>query len=212
MKKLIAVVGFTMLLVTAMSAWAEDGSWAIKADYTESCSCSVPCPCSFGSPATRGHCDASGLIEISEGHNGDVNLDGIKVAVSARLGSWAKFYVSENATDAQVDAAVALVRNVEVFGDYYPESLENVTVEKAPINVERSGDNIKFSTPFSNVSIDMMRGLNGDPVHITNLPMRALIGHTQYKSSINSHKSTDREFTYEGTNALTSIVEASSAN
>lgn len=212
MNKLIAIVGVTMLLVMAVSVSAGDGSWAIKANYTETCSCSVPCPCTFGSPATRGHCDANGLIEISEGHNGDVNLDGVNVAVSARLGNWVKFYVNENATDAQADAAVALIRKTDIFGAYYPESLENVTIEKAAITVERSGDNIKFSTPFSNASIDMMRGLNGEPVHIQNLPMRALSGHTQYKSSVHSHKSSDQEFNYEGTNALTSVVKASSGS
>lgn len=212
MKKLFTLIGISMLLIMAVSAWAGEGSWSIKADYTETCSCTVPCPCSYGSPATRGHCEANSLIEIKEGNMGDINLDGINIAISGRLGSWAKFYVSENATDEQADAAVALLRNEQLFGSYYPESMEDMSVEKASISVEKTDTNIKFSTPFSNVEIEMMKGLNGKPIHVQNIYQDAITGHTQYKSSVNNHKSSDKEFTYEGTNGLTAVISASSGS
>jgi len=212
MKKLIAIVGFTMLLVMVMSAWAGDDNWAIKADYYETCSCSIPCPCGFGEAPNRGHCDANGLVEISEGHLGDIKLDGIKVAMSTGLGNWVKFYVSENATDEQAAAAVAVLRKENVFGVYYPETMQNVTTEKAMISVERTDTNVKFSTPFSNAEIEMMSGLDGNPIHFENLPLRVMKGHTLYKSTMNSHKSKDQQFEYSGTNASTSIIDESSGN
>lgn len=212
MKKLIAIVGVTMLLVMAMSSWAGDESWTIKADYYETCSCSIPCPCGFGEAPTRGHCDVNGLVEISEGHLGDVKLDGIKVAMSTGLGNWVKFYVSENATDEQATAAVAVLRKANVFGVYYPETMQNATTEKAMISVERTDTNVKFSTPFSNAEIEMMTGLNGKPIHIVNLPLRVMKNHTLYKSTIHNHKSDDQEFEYSGTNASTSIIDESSGN
>jgi len=52
---------------------------AIKAGYTDSCSCQPSCPCLFGSAPTLGHCEGVTLVEIESGHYGDVQLDGINV-------------------------------------------------------------------------------------------------------------------------------------
>ncbi len=210
MKKQIAVIVVAFVAVTFSLAWSGGKDWAIKAQYAESCSCSVPCPCTFGSSATRGHCDANGLVEIEKGHLGKVELDGISVVMTTRLGEWAKFYVSDFATDKQVDAVIELLKNESVFGAYFPEKVKILSVDKKPINIERNGSRIKFSAANTFVEIEKVVGLDGKPIKIQNLPLLALADHTQYKSITNRHQSTDKEFSYSATNGLTSTIDISS--
>ena len=136
MKKQIAVIIMAIIAMTFTLAWSGGKDWSIKAQYAESCSCSIPCPCTFGSSATRGHCDANGLVEIDKGHFRNVKLDGISVVMTTRLGEWAKFYVSDFATDKQVDAVIELLKNESVFGAYFPEKVKILSVDKKPIVIE----------------------------------------------------------------------------
>ena len=99
----IALLAVVSLCLTAACATpqADDGSaeaaWAVKANYVDSCSCKPSCPCLFGSHATLGYCEGLTLIEIEQGHFGDVRLDGIEVVAVYRSGNWIKFYVTDEA-------------------------------------------------------------------------------------------------------------------
>ena len=103
--------------IVVPSAAAQD--WAIEADYTETCSCDPTCPCLFGSPSTHGYCRGNNLIEINEGHFGDVRLDGISMVTAFSLGKWLKIYIDEKATDEQAKALVELVKLDRTFGFIY---------------------------------------------------------------------------------------------
>ena len=46
------------------------------------------------------------MLEIREGHYGQVDLAGVTVLAVYNSGKWAKFFVSENSTKAQADAVV----------------------------------------------------------------------------------------------------------
>lgn len=212
MKKLsISILLLTVLfLFIAIQSTSASDNWAVKASYTESCSCSVPCPCTFGGAPTMGHCHANGLMEIEKGHVGDVQLDGISVVLTTSLGEWVKFYVSDNASDEQLDAAIKLIKMDAVFGAYFPEDVKVLSVEKAPITVEKSDTMIKFSVANSTVEIGVVAGLDGKPIKIQNLPMKALNDHTQYKSVTLTFKDEDNGFEYTGTNGLTSNFDISS--
>ncbi len=205
MRKQIIILMLVVGIMAAMAVSVSAQDWAIKGDYTESCSCNPACPCVFGSPATLGHCDASGLLEIKEGHYGDVNLDGISVFQTGRLGAWMKYYLSEDATDEQVNAVEPLMAALFPFGD-----MEILAIEKTPISIERSETKVKFSVPVSTVEIEMMKGRDGKTIKIQNLAAPFYIDYTLYKSIALSHKSKDKEFNYSGTNGLTSKVDASS--
>ena len=85
-----------------------------------------------------------------------------------------------------------------------------LSTEKVPISIERSETKVKFSVPASTVEIEIMKGRDGKPIQIRNLPAARLVDYTQYKSITNSHKSKDKEFSYAGTNGLTSKVDTSS--
>jgi hypothetical protein len=211
MKKQIIIGVMALALMAAMSASAGSEEWAIKADYTGSCSCNPACPCLFGSPPTLGHCDDVGLFEIKQGHYGDVSLDGISLVLTSRFGQWVKVSVSKDATDEQVKAAVKLITAV----GFRPASAKVLSTEKVTISIERTADKIKFSVPSTTVEIEMMRGLNGKPIKIQNLPAPNLpfpriIDHTQYKSITLSHDSEDKKYSYSGTNGFTAKIDATS--
>lgn len=54
--------------------------WEINAREYSNCNCAYGCPCQFNALPTHGHCSAVVAFEIDQGHHGDTNLDGLKVA------------------------------------------------------------------------------------------------------------------------------------
>ena len=186
--------------------------WAINADWAGSCSCNPACPCNFGSPATRGHCEGNGLIEIKEGHYGDVRLDGMSVVMAFRFFEWVKLYVDENATDEQAKAVVELIKLDPTFGIFFSGGAKILSIEKAPVSIEKTSTTVKFSVPDSTVEMEMLTGRDGKPVKIQNLSFPFLGDYTQYKSITVSHHSEDKEFSYSGTHGEASPIEATSKN
>ena len=53
-----------------------------------------------------------------------------------------------------------------------------------------------------------MRGLNGKPITIDNLPSVAYHKYTQYESVVHTHKSDGGDFSHKGTNGFTSVMIA----
>jgi len=207
MKKqiILSMMILSMIVAIAAPTWAQ--KWSIKADHAESCSCNPACPCYFGSPPTLDHCEAIMLTEIKEGHYGAVRLDGISVVTALRIGNWVEFYVSENATDEQVKAARQLIETV--YAMILPRGTKVLSTERAPVSVDRTATKVKFSVPTSTVEIEMMKGWDGKPIKIQNLPVAWAMDHTQYKSITLRHHSEDKKFSYSGTNGFTSKVDVS---
>jgi hypothetical protein len=214
MSRLFAVLAVLSLTLTAAWLPADEGlpqdtAWSVKADYTDTCSCTPTCPCFFGSAPTLGHCEGITLVEIDSGHYGDVRLDGVKVLAVYRGGNWIKFYVNDEADKAQTEAAVKLLPTFEEFF-----ASENVLeVKNVPITVERTAERIKISTPNTTAEIEVMKGKNGKPIKIENLPAPAFpappyLDHTQYRSVILKHEAEDKQFEYSGTNGFTARIEA----
>jgi hypothetical protein len=187
----------------------QNTAWSVKADYTDSCSCQPTCPCFFGSAPTLGHCEGVTLVEIESGHYGDVRLDGVKVLAVYRGGGWIKFYVTDEADKAQTEAAVKLLPAFEEFF-----ASENVLeVKNVRISVERSAERMTISTPNTTAEIEIMKGKNGKPIKIENLPSPdfpapPLLDHTQYRSVILKHEAEDKQFEYSGTTGFTARIEA----
>ncbi|KPK29036.1 MAG: hypothetical protein AMJ61_00740 [Desulfobacterales bacterium SG8_35_2] len=209
MKSHITIRVLVIFIMGIMAASLSAKDWAIKANYTESCSCNPVCPCLFGSPSTLGYCEGNNLIEIKEGHYGDVNLDGISLVTAFSLGKWLKIYVSDNATDEQSKAALELLKLKETFGFIYAGKSEIISQEKASVSIAKTDTSVKFSVPASTVEIEMMKGWEGKPIKIQNIGVPFMRDYTQYKSITTSHKSKDKEFKHSGTNGLTAGIEAS---
>ncbi len=206
MKKQLIVLMLASFITVAMTASVVAQDWAIKGDYTDSCSCNIACPCFFGSPPTKAFCEGSGLFEIKKGRYGDVSLDGVSFVWTFRMGNWIKYYVNEDVSDEQAKAVEPIM--AALFD--LPEDWKVLSSEKAPVSIERTATKVKFSVPASEVEIEMMEGRGGNPIKIENLPAPFLMDYTQFKSVNNSHKSKDKEFSYSGTNGFTSKVDASS--
>jgi hypothetical protein len=184
-------------------------AWSIQADYTDSCCCAPTCPCLFGSSPTLGFCEGITLVEIESGHYGDVRLDGVNVLAVYRGGDWIKFFVDDDANEAQAKAAVALLPTFEHFF-----AIENVLeVRRVPISVKRSADRMRIAAPGTTAEIEVMRGKNGKPIKIDNLPSPSFPAppfqdHTQYRSVILKHEAADKRFEFSGTNGFTARIEA----
>ena len=52
--------------------------WEIRATEFANCNCAYGCPCQFNALPTHGNCEAVVCNEITEGHYGDVKLDGVR--------------------------------------------------------------------------------------------------------------------------------------
>ncbi len=210
MRKRITILMILLCTIGIVGISVAAPNWAVKADYTETCSCNLACPCVFGSPSTHGYCKGNNLIEIKKGHYGDVRLDGISVVTAFSLGKWLKIYISEDATDEQAEALIKLLKLEQTFGFIYSGKSKILSQEKTPISIEKTPTTVKFSVPDSMVEIEMMKGRDGKSIKIQNLPVPFLNGYTQYKSIKMSHKSEDKEFKHSGTNGLTSNIDVSS--
>lgn len=91
--------------------------WQLTGDYFESCNCDVVCPCLFSplppltSKPTQGACEVAFGFHVDQGRYGDVSLDGLNVALTARTpgpmaeGDWSvALYLDERASTEQQGA------------------------------------------------------------------------------------------------------------
>lgn len=187
---------------------ADDSDWTLAGVWTDSCSCKVTCPCLFGSGPTEGYCEGASLLEIESGRAGGIRLDGTAVVATYRVGKWARISVGDNASPEQVEALAALVPRVMPF--LAKGSIDEVEV--VPLTVERSGEAVRFSVPETSVALELVRGANGEPIKLQNLPVPGtpfppFHDHTQYRSIHLRHRSEGREFSHSGRNGFVSRVE-----
>ena len=190
-------------IVSLQAAAAAPIAWSFVADVAESCSCEIPCPCNFGQP-TKDRCDGSRLIQIREGTVGGADLSGVGFVATFEMREWSKLYVDDAMDAAQRQAFDRILPLA--FGGFKKimRTLEYVTLE-----VARADARVRFSVPASTVEIELMRGIDGGPITISGLPSPAFYDYTQYKSIVHTHKGTDREWSYQGTNGFTSVMRVS---
>ena len=53
--------------------------WQIKGAKISVCNCNYGCPCQFYAPPTYDKCEGLDVLDIEEGHFGDISLDGLRV-------------------------------------------------------------------------------------------------------------------------------------
>lgn len=182
---------------------AASGTWHLKATVAESCSCNVPCPCNFGFEPTRVPCQGNRLFSIRSGHYKDVDLGGVAFLVTFGMRKWAKIYLSDRANARQTEAFKALLP--VAFAGYYHGML---SFRKAPLSIELTESRVRFSGPESAVDMEVVRGFNGQPIKVSNLPSVMEQGYTQYRSTVNRHQSADHPFHYSNTNGFTATMDA----
>lgn len=91
-------------------------SWRLKGEWIKNCNCAYGCPCDFNARPTYGNCDGIVVMNIQQGHFGDVRLDGLKFALMARWpgalhegNGTAQIVIDERAAPTQGDALVAIL-------------------------------------------------------------------------------------------------------
>ena len=154
--------------------------WNIKGTYLEACNCDLACPCVFMSPPTEGECDVLVGWHIDKGNFGDVNLDGLNVALAvhspgnmSKVKWQAAVYTDEKASEGQTDALT------QIFTDQaggHPATLcsfvgDVLGVKSVPIEYEANGKHrsLKIAN-IAETEIDAMEGQGGADVTVDNHP------------------------------------------
>ena len=181
---------------------AAEANWSLEADVAEACSCEIPCPCNFGLP-TKLKCEGSRLLQIRSGMLNDQDLAGINFVVTFEMREWTKIYADE-AMNSEQRAAFEAVFPI-AFGGF--KKLMR-SFEYVPLAVERAEDRVRFSVPESEVEIALLRGRDGKPITIDNLPSPAFIDYVQFESVVHRHASADANFSHAETNGFSSRMSA----
>jgi hypothetical protein len=207
MRITIRLLTFAISLVALAltSPRAAEPNWHITATVAESCSCTISCPCNFGGNPNRTPCEGNRLIAIKSGHFEDVDLAGVSFLITFEMRGWSKIYVSDKVSDRQKAAVESLLPIA--FAGFHRGML---SFTKAPITMEITEKRVTFSGPESSVDMEVMRGFDGKPVKILNLPNPAYQDYTQYKSVSHTHKSDKATFSHAGTNGFTSTMDVGS--
>ncbi len=90
--------------------------WVLNGREMANCNCEYGCNCQFGGLPDKGGCQAVFGMDIEEGHHGDTDLSGLKIAAAFR---WpgpiheghgeAAAFVDERATDEQRKALLTIM-------------------------------------------------------------------------------------------------------
>ena len=184
---------------------AAEPNWHLTATVAESCSCTVSCPCNFGGNPNRTPCEGNRLIAIKSGHFEDVDLAGVTFLITFEMRGWSKIYLSDTVSDHQKAAVESLLPIA--FAGFHRGML---SFSKAPITMEITERKVTFSSPESSVEMEVMRGYDGKPVKILNLPNPAYQDYTQYRSVSHRHQSEKASWNHSGTNGFTSTMDVGS--
>ena len=119
--------------------------------------------------------------------------------------SWSKIYVSDRVSDKQMAAVEALLPIA--FAGFHRGML---SFTKAPITMEITDKRVTFAGPESSVDMEVLKGLDGKPIKVLNLPNPAYQDYTQYRSVSHKHTSADHSWSHSGTNGFTSTMDVGS--
>jgi hypothetical protein len=168
------VVLGSVLLVTPFAFADKDKSWSVKADYIEACSCHLFCSCYFNtSPEGGHHCEFNNAIKITEGHVGDVKVDGAKLWLSGNLGGDFSKGTMEGAVMTFDPAVTAKQREAIKFlmGKIYPVKWNKMQTAVAPIVWEKNGvdGHAKLGKGEGEVTLKGVKGPDGKQSILNNV-------------------------------------------
>lgn len=161
--------------------------WKLDGAYFEACNCAAACPCVFLSDPTEGECTALVAWHIDEGNFGDVNLDGLNVALAvyspgnmAKVEWKAALYLDERAEQDQQDALTQIFGgqaggHPARLGEHIGEVLgvENVAIEYDAGEKRRS---IRIGN-VGEAEIEAVAGQNEAEITVSNHPLAVAPGY-----------------------------------
>lgn len=143
MAALLAVFS-VVALGSNRTASAKKGTWHVKADYIEACSCSLFCQCYFNThPEGEAFCEFNNAVHFVKANVGDVNLDNTYVWLSGDLGGdfskgnmkGAVITFDPKTPKKKRDAMVFLIQKI------YPVKWGSIKMDEAPITWKKTGNN-----------------------------------------------------------------------
>lgn len=123
--------------------------WELKGHYLMACNCDYGCPCNFNAPPTPGFCEGLLAFVFSEGHYGDTDLAGTKIAALAKWpgaihegGGKGALYIDASAEEEQRHALLRILSGDEggVLGMILKNTLDSIDgPHYVPINAKVAG-------------------------------------------------------------------------
>lgn len=145
----LAAAGCSGAAKPASAPAAAAPEWKLEGSRIIGCCCVAPCPCRINKPPTHCHgCDAIVVVHIEKGHVGPVKMDGLNYVLAGRTlgekpeGNWAYAYISDKATDEQMETLKALLEGeVKGLGPKAKYIVGRIAgMRKAPVTWEVSAD------------------------------------------------------------------------
>ena len=160
------------------------GTWEIRGQYFETCSCDYVCPCptsGFGARPTKGSCTFAMVFEVEDGRFEKTALGGVRFAIVGRTpgvmgeGNWSVgLLVDEQANSEQQQALTAIVSGQAggPLANIAPLIGEFLGVESAPIEFRREGLRRSASIPGRlEQSAEGVPGIDqAEPMYLDNTP------------------------------------------
>jgi hypothetical protein len=154
--------------------------WQVKGTYNEACAAEGHCPYYFGRDV-EGGCRYFMVFRIKEGKVNDVDLSGITAIYNGDIlypkfvdfmqkGSEGGVYVSDNATEEQRTVLDTLVSTN--IGALFMKKIFEVKYVK--IDQEETDGTFRVKMPFGEMEQFLMKGLDGGPIRIENVPIPVL--------------------------------------
>lgn len=160
--------------------------WSLNGLCAEVCTCESACPCIFLSPPTQGDCVGVLFWRIEAGHDGDVQLDGLNVALGLHSpgrmvdGGWrVALYIDERTDDRQLQS---LQRIFAGDAGGHPANLkplidEVLGVARVPITFEQKDSAYHVAIPaIADASFAAIEGQDGEAVTIQGHPLAVAPG------------------------------------
>lgn len=158
--------------------------WYLRGDYVEACNCDVTCQCIWLEAPDDDICTVSVANHIQDGHYGEVDLDGLSVAllISSEEGvmfapetDWdVVLFIDEDATDEQ-QAALEDIYFGRAGGIFAPVAETHVTrAESAVVPIEFSREADEFTVNVDGtmtMEVEGARGFNEEVGTISPHPL-----------------------------------------
>jgi hypothetical protein len=156
-------------------------NWSLSGTYFESCNCDTACPCVFLSEPTAGECTVLVGWHINDGHDEDLRLDDLNVALAvhspghmATVPWTVALYLNERANGKQSDA---LTRIFTGQAGGHPERLAShigdvlgITSVAIDFSAEGRRRSLRIGD-LGSVEIEAIEGQQGEEVTVTGHPL-----------------------------------------
>jgi hypothetical protein len=220
--KLIAGMAMVLVLISGCASGdrkttakvggaGEDGSFELRGSRIIGCCCQTPCSCRVNKKPMHCHgCDFTTAVHIDSGHVGKTDMSGLSWVVVGRgfgedtAKNWVYVYVSDRATDAQLEALNAMLQqDMEEWqrkgkAEYLAGTFKGL--RKAPVAYTVSADKRDYSCAIDGGKILEIRTrsiiLPGhtEPARLTGI--FDAFGDTFVQAECLSHKYNDAETHY----------------